>query len=215
MSDSVEPRSIATTTEATDSATDEEVIIALDEARRCYQTPDDCNFANNDPRMEELEAGQNYRSALLALNGAIQDGVISQHEGRLQALEALTAQDGHVQAMALTILAELDTHPDTIYPLLTVVETSHDAKVTEAAMALLSEQSIDGYQPDIDQVLQSSLQTGSVNVSPVIAESILPFLNDANVNDYVDLLLTFPDGSQTQQLLDIMLEEYALMQMGG
>lgn len=197
------------------AANEQNVINALADARRCYEQPSGCHFSNDDPRMEDIQAGQHYRAALSALHSAIMDGQISGADGRQYALDALAAQDGHVQAMALSILADIDAHPEMIYPLLTVIETSHDAKITETAMVLLSHQPIDGYQPDIDDVLQNSLQTGSVNVSPVVAQSILPYLNDDNVNEYVDLLLTLPDGSQTHQLLDVMLEEYALMQMGG
>lgn len=188
---------------------------SINSLKDCYEQPDACGYPDDDPRMQSYLIGQDYKAALQNAAVLAQAGDLSFQQASDLALNALSIPDGHVQFAALEVIEQLDADPQFIFPILDMVVDSHDAKVTELALSVLSKQPTAGYETQIDETLSATMTHGAPFVSEQVAKSILPFLSEQNIDRYVDLLLEIPSETATHRMLDVMVEEYALMQMGG
>lgn len=188
---------------------------SINNLKDCYEQPDACGYPDDDPRMQSYLIGQDYKAALQNVAVLAQAGDLSFQQAADFAVNALTVLDGHVQFAALEVIEQLDEDPQFIFPILDMVIDSHDAKVTEMALTVLSKQPTAGYETQIDETLSATMTNGAPFVSEQVAKSILPFLSEQNIDRYVDLLLEIPSETATHRMLDVMVEEYALMQMGG
>lgn len=186
----------------------------LDWVQACYPSSS-CNLPSNDPRMADYLAGQIMADALREVSAALQSGPRFEAGASVAALDALAFPDGHVQAAAIDLLSTLPAQQQNVFPLLEVIEDNHDAKVVAAAMMELQRYRGLGYQQAFDEIFSAAMIKGSPYVSEKVAESLLPFLTEENVDHYLSFLPELPLQSRTRESLNVVLEEYALMHTGG
>lgn len=186
----------------------------LDWVQACYPSSS-CNLPSNDPRMADYLAGQIMAEALREISAVLQNGLSLEAGASVAALDALAFPDGHVQAAAIDLLSTLPAQSQNVFPLLEVIEDNHDAKVVVAAMLELQRYRGLGYQQAFDEVFSAAMIKGSPYVSEKVAESLLPFLTEENIDHYLGFLPELPLQSGTRESLSVVLEEYALMHTGG
>lgn len=186
----------------------------LDWVQACFPSSS-CNLPGNDPRMADYLAGQIMAEALREISAVLQNGLPLETGASVAALDALAFPDGHVQAAAIDLLSTLPAQSQNVFPLLEVIEDNHDAKVVATAMMELQRYRALGYQQAFDEVFSAAMIKGSPYVSEKVAESLLPFLSEENIDHYLGFLPELPLRSRTRESLNVVLEEYTLMQTGG
>lgn len=181
---------------------------ALQQLRRCYFA-DSCGFPETDSRSAHFAAAH----AIVAQLRALPQDASPAELGAL-AREFLAFPDGHVQAEALRLAAQLPPDAATVGSVIAALADSHDALLFKKALPVLDRWQQLGLNAGLDDLMLGTLRTGGLFAAQTVAENLLPFVNQANHGQYQALLAELPEGSR-RQALQHSLREYRLQRSGG
>lgn len=181
---------------------------ALKALKSCYYA-DSCGFPRGDGLDAHFAASKAITERLEALP-AVGD---SAQLGAL-AREFLSFPDGHVQAAALALAARLPPDASTVSSTVSALGDSYDAQLFRQALPVLQQWQQLGMSSGFDDMLASTLHTGGVHAAQVVAENLLPFINDGNVGRFETVLQQLQPGAR-QAALRRSLRDYRLLRSGG
>jgi len=130
------------------------------------------------------------------------------------AREFLAFPDGHVQAAALALAARLPQDTATVNATVTALADSYDQLLFRKALPVLQQWQAVGLSSGYDDMLATTLQTGGIHAAQVVAENLLPFVNDANIGRYEALAQGMQPGARATALRQ-SLRDYRLLKTGG
>jgi len=181
---------------------------ALRTLKRCYAA-DNCGFpqvSNLDGHFAAVKAIAERLNALPSNGDALQLGALAR--------EFLSFPDGHVQAAALALAARLPPDASTVNTAVSALSDSYDEKLFRLALPVLQQWQQVGMSSGYDDMLAATLYTGGVHAAQVVAENLLPFLNEANVDRFELVLQQLQPGAR-QDALRRSLRDYRLLRGGG
>jgi hypothetical protein len=184
----------------------------LYDLQHCNKT-DTCPVDNSDPRASDLLLGQQITDKLTQYTELHLENDYFDEEAAEMARDFINNPDGFVQEAALDLMSAMPPSPENAQALLDMLSDSYDAKIMNQAMKELER--YPEYTQQIDQLFAQSLQTGSFYVAQEIALNILPYLNDSNLQTYIDIANKLPQNSKRADALWSNIKEYQLRQTGG
>lgn len=183
-------------------------VAALQALQRCYFA-DSCGFPQTDNLSSHFAASKAIaeRLALLPATGDVaQSGALAR--------EFLAFPDGHVQAAALALAARLPPDSGTVNAAVSALRESYDEQLFRQALPVLKQWQQLGLNSGFDDMLAVTLHTGGVHAAQVVAENLLPFINESNVGRFESVLQGLQPGAR-EAALRRSLRDYRLLSAGG
>ncbi len=177
------------------------------------QLTDSCPEDNSDPRAASILLGNMLAEKLQQYLDLHLDNNYYDAQSLAMVKQFLNYPDGHVQEKAINLMSAQPADLETGQALINVLEDSFDAKIMN--QSLIELQRYPQLGDEIKSLLQSSLVTGSFYVAREIASQIIPFLNEDNINSYIDIANKLPPRSKRARFLKANIKEYQLRQTSG
>lgn len=130
------------------------------------------------------------------------------------AREFIAFPDGHVQAAALALAASLPPSADTVAAVVAALRESSDAVLLEKAYPVLRDWQSRGLNNGFDEMFLSLVSTGGWNAAQSVAENVLPFLHEGNVERFRAAADKLQAGAR-QEALRRAVREFELQRRGG
>lgn len=130
------------------------------------------------------------------------------------ARELLAFPDGHVQAAALAMAAQLPPSAETVSAAVSALGKTYDAVLLAKAYPVLRQWQQVGLSAGYDDMFVGLVHTGGWHAAQSVAENVGPFLNAGNVARFEQIARELPAGTRQQALLR-SLRDYRLQQTGG
>ncbi|HEY0953143.1 MAG TPA: hypothetical protein VGE36_00195, partial [Roseateles sp.] len=130
------------------------------------------------------------------------------------ARELLAFPDGHVQAAALAMAAQLPPSAETASAAVSALGKTYDAVLLAKAYPVLRQWQQVGLSAGYDDMFLGLVHTGGWQAAQSVAENLTPFLNAGNVARFEQVARELPAGARQQALLR-SLRDYRLQQTGG
>jgi hypothetical protein len=153
---------------------------------RCYT--EDCSADVVHPRDAYFNNGQLIRAELFKLHGYVVGNNLSDHRISEIAREALENEDGHVQEVALNLMATQETSEANLDSILEKVVKGYDDKLIDQALTELQRYQSAGDQEKIRNALAREILHGAPFVAQAIAQKIEKILNQKNVQYFESLI---------------------------
>lgn len=182
------------------------------ELANCHQTYS-CPQNLSDPRASDILQGEMLAEKLRAYADFHRKNDYFDKESAEMARAFLDHSDGFVQEAAIELMSLQAPNRNTALALIDALKSSYDAKVMSQAMKEL--QRYPDLQPQVDQLLAQSLQTGSLFVAQEVALNILPHLSPQNLQAFEAVAEKLPQHSLRAKALRSNLREFRLRQSGG
>lgn len=184
----------------------------IKQLKDCHLT-NSCPVDNSDPRASELLRGQMIKDKLaayteLTLNN---DEAVEETNALIQSL--IDYPDGHVQAAVINLMSANAPNEENGEALIVALAQSYDAKIMDQAMTELIR--YPQLAEQADNLFSQSLQTGSFYVAQEIAQRILPYLNQDNIELYEKIAQSLPPKSKRARALWSNINEYKKLSTGG
>ncbi|WP_295799116.1 hypothetical protein [uncultured Microbulbifer sp.] len=184
----------------------------ISDLANCHQTYS-CPQDFSDPRASDIKQGRMLADKLEEYADFHRQRDYFDEESAEVARTFLDHPDGFVQEAAIDLVSMQAPSEANGHALINALKDGYDAKVMEQAMKEL--QRYPGLQPEIDQLLAESLQTGSFYVAQEVALNILPHLNAENVQMFEQVVSGLPQHSVRAKALKSNIREFRLRQSGG
>jgi hypothetical protein len=178
----------------------------------CDQTHT-CPVDNSDPRASDLLLGQQITEQLNRYTELHLNNDYFDEEAAQMARELINNRDGFVQEAALDLMSAMGKNTENAQALLSALDQGYDAKIMNQAMKELTR--YPELNQDIDKLFSENLQTGSLYVAQEIALNILPYLNEGNIDHYIDVANKLPQQSKRADALWSNIKEFKLRQTAG
>jgi hypothetical protein len=178
----------------------------IERLNRCYS--EDCVPETVSPPTANYEAGQNIKLELMKLRDFVQANDLTDSRVSNVAIQALDNSDGHVQTVALDLLASQPTSSEALDAILEKVVRGYDAEMIEQAFKELQRYDAPASQEKIRQYLAEEMVTGAPFVSQAIAQHIHPFLNSESVSLFQATSEKIGPGTITYDRLQASLKEF-------
>lgn len=178
----------------------------IDHLNRCYS--EDCVPETVAPPTAYYEAGQNIKLELMKLRDFVQANDLTDSRVSNIAIQALDNSDGHVQTVALDLLASQPTSSEALDAILDKVVRGYDAEMIEQAVKELQRYDAPASQEKIRQYLAEEMVTGAPFVSQAIAQHIHPFLNSESISLFQATSEKIGPGTITYDRLQASLKEF-------
>lgn len=111
-----------------------------------------------------------------------------------------------VQLKALALISEQDKNIETVNILLKELAKTNDKNLLIQTLEQLKR--YPEKSEEIDRTFSKILTTGSFNASKALAKSIGPFLNNNNINNYLELLSKLPEKSNKYNSLKACITHF-------
>lgn len=191
------------------------IVAALKKTEACYSN-DKCNFPNTDPRSYDLAVGTEISRLVAKLRKQKQFGQGGDDDAVLSvATHFLMNPNGHVKSQALDLLADLPPSEAALRALLNGIFKDHDSELLPKALEELSRYNEPQYRQMIDTVFAEVLASGSHFVAMRLAESLLPFLNQGNIQFYQNLLVSLAATNPVRNNLAIQIQTFLKRSSGS
>lgn len=130
------------------------------------------------------------------------------------AREFIGFPDGHVQAAALALAAALPSSADTVAAVVAALRESSDAVLLEKAYPVLRDWQSRGLNNGFDEMFLGLVSTGGWNAAQSVAENVLPFLHEGNVERFRAAAEKLQPGAR-QEALRRAVRDFELQRRGG
>ncbi|WP_308368105.1 MULTISPECIES: hypothetical protein [unclassified Microbulbifer] len=184
-------------------------IVELANCHQTYSCPQDLS----DPRASDILQGKMLAEKLRAYADFHRENDYFDEESAEMARAFLDHPDGFVQEAAIDLMSMQAPNRDNALVLIEALKSSYDARIVNQAMKEL--QRYPDLQPQVDQLLSQSLQTGSLFVAQEMALNILPHLSPQNLQAFEEVAEKLPQNSLRVKALKSNLREFRLRQSGG
>jgi len=168
----------------------------------CRQDPAD------DPRQAHFELGQSMAQDMRWLIDQQQSQRLSDRELGSIAREMMGVQNDHAREAALEAMAVLPPESDNLDSMTTALDQHHNPRLIKQVMPEFKRHLEAGHGDRVHAFIRSNLETGSVQVSRTLAESLPSLLEKDRLGEYEETLERMPPGSRQRQLLKESLSSY-------
>jgi hypothetical protein len=162
-----------------------EVQFRIDQLNKCYN--EECPMEKVDPRTDYFTIGQKVKAELEALRSHVNANHLVDESVAKIARDALENDDGHVQEVALDIIATQNPSEENLDTILEKVVKGYDDKLIAQAMNELKRYTSEADQEKIRNVLSEEILHGTPFVAQAIAQKIGMFINAKTVAYYKGL----------------------------
>jgi hypothetical protein len=181
-------------------------ISGLAEIKNCYIVK--CDFEANDSREYDLTVGQNLKKELFNLYESVLRKEINDPKITAVGIEYLKVPNGHVKEAALLLLSTQEPSQEALSAITENVLDYHDANLVGLALMELEKYKTGEYDVIIKESFIKNFDRGSLMVKEALAKGIYRFVNEANRNEYHQILEGLPKGSRVRRNLKASLDRY-------
>jgi len=172
-----------------------------------------CPEDNSDPRASSILKSKMLSNLLVQYRNLHIEQDYFDDETTQLTQAFLNNPDGHVQEQAINLMSVQVANSDSAKLLISALETSFDAKIMKQAMTELRR--YPELEPEIQTLFSQTLKTGSFYVGQELANNILPFLSEDNIEHYRQLADELPANGVKAKALKSNIHEYQLKRTGG
>lgn len=192
---------------------DEVVIAEIESLIHCYEQ-DNCQIPQNEPRAHFFIVGQKITDAVRILIKKSDPSVLNAEYVEL-AQELIQFENDQVKEAALDLMASQPPIDSNVNAIVGGMQQSHDASLYQQIIVEFQRYPDPGQQQQITDFMMETIKTGGHYASRTVAKSVLPLMNEQNVEAYQTLQDELPKDSQRYQFLNQTLLEYNRIKSGG
>ncbi len=183
-------------------------------ALECWDR-DDCAYPQSDPRSYSFAVAKDLEGKLGQFLLELQRDPTLAPEAENIALAAMKILDGHVQAKALEIFAQLPPDPKHVEAIIGGLDNTPNPLLMEQAMKEFERYIGTPEEQKIQEFLANFIAHGAQFSSEKASEEIFKFLNERSVVLFRETLPRMEPNSTPAQYLRAALLEYERSRMGG
>lgn len=169
-----------------------------------------CPFPKTDPRSYELAVGQKAKAVIEQLAKTVEEQKIESPTLVQIGVEAFQWDDDHVREAALELFSTQKPSAIALNALINGLKQSHDPSIYRQAIEELHRYTEGDQRPQVDQFLMETLEKGSHFAAAEVAQDLIPFLSEKNVDSFKHLLASLDPESPRYLALKKSLDEYEL-----
>ncbi len=167
------------------------------------QSQDNCPFEDSDPRAIHFAVGD-------AISQKLQQAKqqVNANEAALLIQQFMSFDNEAVRLATLELMASHPPQDENVNLIIKGLKWSTDPSVYQAAMMEFARYQDTHLQQQIDQFLLKTIQLGPVFARRMVAQQLLPFLNQQNITAYQTLASQLTANSAEAKLLNAVILEY-------
>jgi hypothetical protein len=186
----------------------------LTKIKNCLEN-DNCEMGETDSRALQLSLGRRLSEKVKELTRKVTSESVRSQELNMLAQALLSFDDGFVKQEALNILASQAPERSDIAAIGENILGYHDSSLVPAALLELRRHLEGPEAHEVHDYILKSLLTGSILVRVRLSESLGPFINKENFQNYWELQQNADLDYQVRRNLQSTLREWQLNESGG